>query len=284
MWPDGAAARGWQAPARLTLQVATKARALRPGEVVLVTVTPSRTIESLDGRAFGADVAFWQDEGSPGWRGLFGIPLETRSGSHTVTIEATAADGATAASRRAIRVAPGKFATRRLRVDPRFVDPPASAVDRITRDARTLADLFAARRPGRLWSGPFVAPVPGASTSSFGRLTILNGKRRSRHMGADFRAAEGAPIQAPNAGEIVLAEDLYFSGLTVVLDHGEGLVSLFAHLSRAEVAPGARVARGDRLGEAGSTGRVTGPHLHWAVRLGNVSVDPLSLLSALDAP
>jgi murein DD-endopeptidase MepM/ murein hydrolase activator NlpD len=134
-----------------------------------------------------------------------------------------------------------------------------------------------------LWEGPFVAPVPGPSNSAFGRLSVFNGKPGSRHQGADFQANAGTPVIAPNAGVVVLASDLYFSGNTVVVDHGEGLFSLMAHLSRVAVEPGASVGKGDRLGDVGATGRVTGPHLHWAVRLGGVSVDPLSLMAAVDA-
>jgi murein DD-endopeptidase MepM/ murein hydrolase activator NlpD len=128
-----------------------------------------------------------------------------------------------------------------------------------------------------------VAPVPGQATSTFGRLSVYNGKPGSRHQGTDFRVASGTPIVAPNAGVIALASDLYFSGNTVVIDHGEGLFSLMAHLSRLAVEVGSTVAKGDRLGDAGATGGVTGPHLHGAVRLREVSVDPLSLVAAVDA-
>jgi murein DD-endopeptidase MepM/ murein hydrolase activator NlpD len=111
----------------------------------------------------------------------------------------------------------------------------------------------------------------------------MNGQPRGRHQGADFRAATGTPVLAPNAGRVVLAADLYFSGNTVIIDHGLGMFSLLAHLSRIAVAPGASVARGDLLGESGSTGRVTGPHLHWALRLGDASVDPLAVVAAVAA-
>jgi murein DD-endopeptidase MepM/ murein hydrolase activator NlpD len=174
-----------------------------------------------------------------------------------------------------------RFATRRLKVDDSFANPSASVADRITQEAQVLTDLFAKTRSGRLWRGSFVLPVPGEATSSYGRITTLNGKQRGQHQGADFRAAVGTPVRAPNAGEVVLAADHYFPGNTIVLDHGDGLYSLFAHLSRVAVHVGTRVARGDILGETGATGRVTGPHLHWAVRLQGTSVDPLSLVAAV---
>ena len=99
--------------------------------------------------------------------------------------------------------------------------------------------------------------------------------------GADFRAATGTPVKAPNAGRVVVAQNLYFAGNTVIIDHGLGVFSLLAHLSRIDVTPSATLARGDLVGESGATGRVTGPHLHWAVRFGDMTVDPLALMSAL---
>jgi len=112
-------------------------------------------------------------------------------------------------------------------------------------------------------------------------LTITNGKPAGRHQGADFRAATGTPVKAPNGGRVVIARNLYFAGNTIIIDHGLGVFSLLAHLSRIDVAPGATVARGDMVGESGATGRVTGPHLHWAVRFGEMTVDPIALMSAL---
>lgn len=269
--------------AEQTLQVSTRARSFGQGEVVLVTVTASRSIESLTGSAFGHAIGFWSMRDARTWQGLVGIPLETGAGSYAITLTATA-EGLSATSRARLQVVRTPFATRRLRVDPRYVNPPATEAERIAREARMLSELFARVRPGRLWNAAFSRPVAGQATSTFGRLTILNGTSRARHQGTDFRADEGTPIHAPNDGEVVLADDLYFSGHTVVLDHGEGLYSLFAHLSRVSVGLGSRVSRGELLGESGATGRVTGPHVHWAVRLQGVSVDPLSLVAALDPP
>jgi murein DD-endopeptidase MepM/ murein hydrolase activator NlpD len=162
-----------------------------------------------------------------------------------------------------------------------MVNPPESELARIKQETQAMADAFAILTPERLWRSAFDAPVPGAPNSSFGRLTITNGKPAGRHQGADFRAATGTPVHAPNAGRVVLAQNLYFAGNTVILDHGLGVFSLLAHLSRIDVQPGAVVARGDVVGQSGATGRVTGPHLHWAVRFGEMTVDPLSLMSAV---
>jgi murein DD-endopeptidase MepM/ murein hydrolase activator NlpD len=109
----------------------------------------------------------------------------------------------------------------------------------------------------------------------------LNRRRRTRHTGADFAAAEGDTVVAPNAGTVELVADLYYLGKTVILDHGLGIHSVFGHLSAVDVSDGQNVGPGDRIGAAGATGRVTGPHLHWAVQLGRAWVDPISLVSVL---
>jgi murein DD-endopeptidase MepM/ murein hydrolase activator NlpD len=276
-------ARASQDHPGLSLDVSTYARAFRPGGVVLLTVTPSRVVTHVDGTAFDRTLDFWPAGRSRSWQTLAGIPLATEPGRHEVALRATTSDGETTARVLTLTVAPAQFATRRLRVDPRFVNPPASALERIARDAQVLNDLFTQVRSPRTWAGPFRMPVPGTATSSFGRLSILNGQAGSRHQGTDFRATTGTPVRAPNAGEVVLAEDLYYAGNTIVLDHGGGLFSLFAHFSSMAVSVGAHVSRGDLLGRAGATGRVSGPHVHWAVRLRGDSVDPLALTTAVAA-
>jgi murein DD-endopeptidase MepM/ murein hydrolase activator NlpD len=215
------------------------------------------------------------------WWALLGIPLDVKPGGHELSLTARAADGVVANERLTLTVNRAQFATRRLTVDPSFVDPPASAAERIAREAKTMAEIFAHPSNEPLWHGAFVLPVPGEATSSFGRLSVLNGRSRGRHQGTDFRAAEGTRVVAPNDGRVVLAADHYFSGNTIVIDHGAGLFSVFAHFSRITAKVGTVVARGDLLGESGSTGRVTGPHLHWTARVNSVAVDPLSLVFAV---
>jgi len=268
-----------QAASGLTVSLRPTPEPLAPGSVGIVVVEAPAAVASLTGSVLGAPIHFWPV--APGrWSGLIGIGLETAPGTYDVTVHGTAAAGEAIDGRMRITVAARRFETRRLRVSQKFVTPPAAETARIQQDAALLARVFGAVSPERLWSGPFAAPVPGAATSSFGRLSVLNGQPNGRHQGADFRAATGTPILAPNGGRVVVAQELYFAGNTVILDHGLGLYSLFAHLSSTNVSVGATVARGDRLGEAGATGRVTGPHLHWAVRVGALSIDPLLLMTA----
>ena len=180
-----------------------------------------------------------------------------------------------------LRVTEKIFPTRRLSVDEKFVNPPQQALPRIRKESKRIRAIFASVTPERIWQESFGSPVPGAPTSGFGKRSILNGQPRSPHGGTDFDAEEGAPVQSPSAGRVVLVSDRYYSGNTVVLDHGQGLYSYFAHLSSFSVAEGDMVAAGQMVGQVGATGRVTGPHLHWSVRLSRTRVDPLSLMAVL---
>ena len=253
---------------------------LTPGGVALIDVTATRDLTQVTGEARGHAVRFWAASRRE-WSGLAGVSVDSAPGPITLTIHGRTADGATATTSVQLVVERYRFETRRIQVDPKLVNPPAEELARIKEETKAMADAFAIMTPERLWHGPFASPVPGTATSSFGRLTVTNGKPAGRHHGTDFRAATGTTVKAPNAGRVVLARNLYFAGNTVILDHGLGVFSLLAHLSRIDVVTGVAVARGDTLGESGATGRVTGPHLHWAVRFGDMSIDPLALMSAL---
>ena len=267
-------------PTTLTITATTGATTLPPGGVSLLVVHASQPLDVVEGYAFGKPVRFWHDADNTKWFGLVSAGLDAKPGPYPVTISGVGAAGKGSASV-TLRVKPKTFETRHLKVDPEFVNPPADEVERIASEQKLMADLFAQVSQERYWRGHFDTPVPGAPTSSFGRLSVLNGEPRNRHQGADFRAATGTPVHAPNGGRVVLASDLYFSGNTIIIDHGLGMFSLLAHLSRITVAQGVFVSRGERLGESGATGRVTGPHLHWALRLGDASVDPLALINAV---
>src|SRR5262249_49956160 len=144
--------------------------------------------------------------------------------------------------------------------------------------------IWQSSSPRRLWTGPFARPVSDAVSGRFGARSVLNGEPRPPHTGVDFASPAGTRVKAPAGGRIVLARNLYMSGNTIVIDHGLGLFSLLAHLSAFQAQQGAEVSTGDVVGLSGATGRVTGPHLHWAVRIGGARVDPLSVLASLAAP
>ncbi len=178
-------------------------------------------------------------------------------------------------------VEPG-FPSRSLTVPSRYVEPPASVRARIRRDRRAFAEAWRSRDAGPpLFLAGFAWPRVDRITARYGDRRVLNGKKESVHYGVDVSGARGAPVTAAADGEVVLARNAYYSGKTVVLWHGAGVFTLYFHLDRMDVARGARVRRGDPIGAVGSTGRSTGPHLHWGARVDALLVDPESLL-ALD--
>ena len=263
------------------VEVTHQARAVAPGELVVVSVSSPRALSTVTGRIFDRQVGFYQTpDGS--WRGLVGIDLAVEPGLHDLALNLTSESGRTTERVHRLPVADKAYPTRQLSVAPRYVEPPPEVGERIAREAEEQRAIFAASSPERLWQGAWERPVPGAATSAFGSRSVFNGQPRNPHSGADFRAAEGTPISAPNVGRVVLTGDTYFSGGSVILDHGWGLYSYFAHLSEILVEEGQMVTLGQVIGEAGATGRVTGPHLHWTVRLNGARVDPLSLLELLE--
>jgi murein DD-endopeptidase MepM/ murein hydrolase activator NlpD len=275
-----------------TLHVTHRARAVAPGEVVLVDVRASIPLKTVtaDWSAFaassstaGVTLTFYAIDPQH-WQGLVPIDLEARAGQHVLTLHAASTTGRELTRDYPITIAARTFPARRITVAPQFADPPAEVRPRIDKERQQVESRFATTTPERFWTKPFIAPVPGEATSSFGRRSIVNGQARSPHTGTDFQAAVGTPVVAPNDGRIVLAQDLYFTGNTIIIDHGLGVYSYLAHLSAFDVKEGERVTRGQTIARSGATGRVTGPHLHWTLRFGAARVDPLSLLAALTPP
>jgi len=262
------------------LVVAAKSRAVQPGELVVLTITASVDLDRVRVRAFGRDVAAFPAASASGteWQALVGIDLDVKAGTYPVAIDADAGRLRTTYE---LMVMSKRFPTRRLTVDESFVNPPPSEQARIEQEAKLINDVYRAPAPERLWNGPFVRPVAEAANSRFGTRSIFNGVPRSPHGGADFLSPAGTPIHAPNSGRIVVARPLYFSGNTVIIDHGLGVFSLLAHMAEMDVHEGDRVSAGQVVGRVGATGRVTGPHLHWAVRANAARVDPISLLAVL---
>lgn len=276
------------APTTSALTIAMSARSLQPGELIVVQINQpvQAAATSPDGSAltdvrvavFGKTVRAFADRGA--WTALVGIDLEQHPGRYTLTASALRGSTAIEAAQPLV-VLPKRFATRTLRVSPEFVNPPQGAAAQIATDIARLKDVYADSADEPLWRRPFVPPVPQSANSRFGQRSRFNGELRSPHAGTDFMSPAGTPVKAPNGGRVVVARDLYFTGNTVVIDHGLGVFSMLAHLSRLDVQEGQRVNGGDLVGLVGATGRVTGPHLHWALRVAGARVDPTSALALL---
>jgi murein DD-endopeptidase MepM/ murein hydrolase activator NlpD len=258
------------------LKVSVAPSTLHPGDVARVDVEGANKDEHLTATAFGQDLAFHYDERQQKWHALAGIDLDTKPGAYRLRIQR---NGSADPSTQTLRILAKAFRVRRLNVPANFVEPPPEALEQIARDSRTLAAAYA-RVSARKWTGPFVLPVDGEPTSNFGTRSYYNGQPRSPHAGVDFVGKTGTPIRAANRGEVVVAAPMYFTGNTIVVDYGDRLFSVFAHLSELHVKAGDMVEPTTIVGLVGATGRVTGPHLHWSVRLSGARVDPLSLVAA----
>jgi len=210
------------------------------------------------------------------WTALVGLALATAPGSQDLVWRS--ADGQSRRLRFDVRGK--KYAEQHLTIGKkRMVDPNAEDLKRIAREKAEIAGMFRtfAERPAVELD--FDAPVPGPVSSVYGLRRFYNGQARSPHSGIDIAAPAGTPVRAPAPARVLGVGEYFFNGRTVFLDHGLGLVSMYCHLSAVHVQPGQELARGEPLGEVGMTGRVTGPHLHWAVSLNDSRVDPAAFLA-----
>ncbi|MDO9509110.1 MAG: M23 family metallopeptidase [Thermovirgaceae bacterium] len=187
-------------------------------------------------------------------------------------------DGSVETVSREVQVASVEYPVQRLTLPEAMVTPPKVVLERISREREESSSALAAVSPERKWDLPMVRPVPGVTTSPYGFRRILNGQPRSPHRGVDYRAKEGDPVMSCAAGTVLLSADHYYAGECLYVDHGNGVVSVYMHLSSRMVSAGDQVSAGDVIGLAGRTGRVTGPHLHFGLSLQGSMVDPEPLL------
>lgn len=221
--------------------------------------------------------------GAPSTDGLrlvwIGVDLEQRPGPLDVVLEGATSAGRPAHARAALLVVDAGYPVQRLSVPRSFTELDAATLERVAREKTILDRLWETATPSRLWTSSFRAPLEDAARGTgFGLKRIINGDPRAAHTGVDFSVAAGTPVLASNGGLVALAEEHFFGGKSVVLDHGEGLYTMYFHLQDSLVQPGQRVAQGEVIGRVGSTGRATGPHLHWGARLYGARIDPQELL------
>jgi len=252
-------------------EVEVHARALAPGEPVRVVIRPSSAVDEVTGTFLGRPFPLVRGA-SGSWTGWALVDLDDPAGPGVLELRA-----AQASIRHEVTIAARKFPRENLKVAGKYVAPSPEDEARIARERARLQTVYAQVTPPRA-EGPFVRPVPGSATGTFGTRRFFNGAPRAPHPGVDLRAAVGTPVSASGPGRVALAGDLHFSGGTVILDHGGGLFTVYAHLSRIDVSEGEEVAQGARIGLSGATGRVTGPHLHWGAKAGDRPFDPAALL------
>jgi murein DD-endopeptidase MepM/ murein hydrolase activator NlpD len=246
-----------------------------PGGIAIVALGAS---DAVPGEVFFNDHRVPVLRAQQGWVAVIGIPLDTKPGPQSAQLVATGD-----ASQRLVEftVADRKYDEQRLQVpNKHHVNPDKQELARIEREKTRIDAALGTYSPGRVPEFRMQAPVAGERSSSFGLRRFFNGEARNPHSGMDIAAAAGTRIHAPAAGRVLDTGDFFFNGNTVFLDHGEGVVTMYCHLSRIDVKPGQELPVGGILGLVGATGRVTGPHLHFGVAINRAMVDPALLLAA----
>lgn len=254
----------------LPLAQAQPRQSLVPGGIAIIPLDAGE----LDGYRFRKKpVLVASIDGRPS--AVVGLPLNLPAGEHFIEKRSSGK-----VSRKYFEVGSKKYTTQHIEIkNRRKVNPYASDMERILAEKKRKSKARNHYSAGAVDIN-FLTPVHGTSTGSFGRRRVFNGQARNPHSGMDIAAPSGTPVLAPSAGTVIELGDFFFSGNLVYLDHGQGLISLFAHLSEIDVKLGERVEKGQVIGKVGATGRVTGPHLHWSLGLNGTWIDPELFISA----
>ncbi len=257
-----------------------------PGAIVRISVgrlTASRdSIVGVNGTMSGEQLHFHRTSGGD-WHAIGAVSPDA-TGQATallITLRASGKPDSLSVSERILPPAPSPASKHPLAVSSRFTQPlDAETQKRIDRENATAHEIGArSHDTPTLWTAPFIHPKESVITSSFGSGRMFNGTLTSRHLGVDFRGKTGDPIVAANRGVVALVDNFFLAGNVVYIDHGGGIVTAYFHMSKTLVAAGDTVEKGQKIGLVGSTGRVTGPHLHWSARYGAITVNPLDLFS-----
>jgi murein DD-endopeptidase MepM/ murein hydrolase activator NlpD len=257
------------------------------GSLLLAEVRSAKPLKEIKGEWTGKDTLFWAAQSAAKsrysvYRALLGVDLEQAAGKYDFAVTADTQSGEKLSCHATVAVKAGHFAMESLRVEKQFVQPDPEQLKRAQAEQERLREILGRVTPERLWQGSFRVPLDGVTSGkNFGKRRILNGQPGSPHGGVDLPATMGTPVYAAQSGRVVLAEELYFPGNTVVVDHGLGIYTFYGHLSEISVKVGDEVKQGALLGKAGATGRVTGPHLHWGLSVNRARVDPLLILKLL---
>ena len=248
------------------------------GAPVLFRVTTPKPVQTLSAHWLGHDIPFSFDPKHKVWFGVAGTSVETKPGLYPLEFTADS-DGHAITYQRQVKVLRQRYPKVMLKVPSRYTAPSPEEQHQIAQDKEVKSHVFEMVSPEREWKGDFAPPVEAPISDVFGVQRVFNGSVQSTHQGLDFRVTTGTPVAAVNSGKVLLARPLFFEGNCVILDHGQGLLTLYLHLSEFSVEEGETVERGQKIGLSGGTGRATGPHLHLAVRWQGIYLNPAGLLS-----
>lgn len=249
------------------------------GEVVLLSLPLEIQGKSVEGTLSGRRVLFFPDPDSGRMTTLIGADLLDKPAQEELVVTVTATgEGSPVEYRFPVEILPVEYPTQEISVDKKYVDLDPETLKRVQKEQKRIIGTMNHVSPIRIWNPPFIRPVEGKVSGAFGKRRVFNGQPRKPHSGEDFAAPKGTEIRSSTEGVVALVGDFFFTGKSVFLDHGLGLYSMFFHLETIKVRQGDRIERGQILGTVGSSGRATGPHLHWGMRLNGARVNPLSFL------
>jgi murein DD-endopeptidase MepM/ murein hydrolase activator NlpD len=249
------------------------------GSPVAFRVNPRMPLRELSGDWLGHQVVFSFDVRTKTWFALAGVSLETKPGTYPIHLRGETTAGQSASFDKGILVLRQHYPRVLLKVPGRYTAPNPDDQRQIEQDKKTKEEIFKILSPEREWQGSFAAPVTAQISDVFGVQRVFNASVQSTHQGLDFRVLGGTPVAAVNRGQVIMARPLFMEGNCVVIDHGQGLLTLYLHLSKFSVKEGDSVEKGQEIGLSGGTGRATGPHLHLAVRWQGVYLNPQVLLA-----
>ena len=251
------------------------------GAPVLFQVKPPARVDSLTGTWMGHELTFSYNPSTKTWFALGGVSFDTKPGVYTLVLSAEKASPKEPLKfSHTFTVARAHYPEVKveLAVEKKFTEPNPEQQTQIAESVKVKQEYLGRVTPDREWNGNFTSPVDAATSDVYGSRRIFNGVAQREHQGLDYRVHTGTPVAAMNDGTILLARFLYFEGNCVAIDHGQGLLTLYFHLSELKVKEGDPVKRGAEIGLSGGTGRATGPHLHVAVRWQGTYLDPARLL------
>ena len=263
------------------------------GSLLLLQVLSRKLLAGVTAEWNSRNVPFWQLPSNATdssnlvadlREAILGVDLEKAPGTYPLVVHVQTTGGKRDACTLQIPVRAGKFATERLQVGKEFVEPSPEQIQRANEERDKLRAIFDQTTPEKLWDGDFRVPLDGVATGgNFGKRRVLNGQAGSPHGGVDFPAVTGTPVHAAQSGRVALAQELFFSGNTVVVDHGLGIYTFYGHLSEIDVKVGDALQSGQVLGKVGATGRATGPHLHWGLTVERARVNGLQLVKLFES-
>jgi murein DD-endopeptidase MepM/ murein hydrolase activator NlpD len=244
------------------------------GDIILLSIRAGRE-EMPRVTWMNREIALVYSEAAGAWQGFLASDLNQKKGTYKATLRMPSSDIGKTFD---IRVIDKDYGVRNLTLPREKVELDAESLKRVKAETAVVSALWSAPEPAPAWSGIFLMPVDGDVAGTFGKRSVINNLERSPHTGVDQRGDAGTAVRAINNGRVVLIADHFFTGNSIFLDHGGGIISMYFHLNKVIVKEGDVIIKGQTIGLVGATGRVTGPHLHWGIRVNGARVNPLTLI------